>query len=280
MTDEKQQAERSAHAESFDGLLLVGHGTRDAHGLNEARTLARLTAKRLPGVAVQLCFLELAEPDISAGVARLVDQGVRRLTVMPLLLFSAGHAKRDIPRQVEMAANHHPQLHVEMAGHLGLHPRVLELSALRHRQTVSGAPPVAEQDTLLLLVGRGSRDDESRDEMTQFAALRRKEHESAVAPVCFVAMSRPLLPEGLAEAANSGKQRIVVQSHLLFAGELVRRVSRHVNDAAQRHGGLQWLVTQHLGAHELLADAIVDIAGGNFTHSDNRAKKFASNCRI
>src|SRR5436190_669000 len=85
------------------GLLLVGHGTRDAEGLAEFASLARLVMERLPEFAVEPCFLELAEPDIPTAVHRLMASGIRQLTVAPLLLFAAGHAKRDIPMTVAEA---------------------------------------------------------------------------------------------------------------------------------------------------------------------------------
>jgi sirohydrochlorin cobaltochelatase len=85
------------------GLLVVGHGTRNSHGLAEFGEVARQVAELADEFAVEACFLELAEPTIAMGVQRLLQRGVERLTVAPLLLFAAGHAKRDIPTAVEEA---------------------------------------------------------------------------------------------------------------------------------------------------------------------------------
>src|SRR5436190_70542 len=82
------------------GLLLVGHGTRDSAGLAEFRELHRLLVERAGELPVESCFLELAEPNISAGIEALLARGVRQIVVAPLLLFAAGHAKRDIPEGV------------------------------------------------------------------------------------------------------------------------------------------------------------------------------------
>ena len=82
------------------GLLLVGHGTRDERGLAEFQAIARQVAELAASTAVQACYLEIAEPDIPTAVRRLLDTGVRHLTVAPLLLFAAGHALRDIPMAV------------------------------------------------------------------------------------------------------------------------------------------------------------------------------------
>ena len=88
---------------SRKGLLLVGHGTRDPAGLAEFREVAGKVAELAPEFRTEACFLELAEPDIGTAVGRLLEARIERLIVAPVLLFSAGHAKRDIPAAVEAA---------------------------------------------------------------------------------------------------------------------------------------------------------------------------------
>ena len=111
-----------------DGLLLVGHGTREEAGVAEFLAVAELVRQRT-ATLVEPCFLELARPMIAEGVARLAERGARRITVVPALLFAAGHAKRDIPLAVAETAVRFPELSVRYAAPLECHDRVLELSA-------------------------------------------------------------------------------------------------------------------------------------------------------
>ncbi|MBI1902775.1 MAG: CbiX/SirB N-terminal domain-containing protein, partial [Planctomycetia bacterium] len=122
-----------------DALLLAAHGTRDAVGLAQTRELRRLIAPRVPGLAVELGFLELAHPTIAEAVARLVSCGARRLTVSPLLLFAAGHAKDDIPTQLARCMHEHRELSFRLAKPLACHPKLIELSEIRFREA-SGPP--------------------------------------------------------------------------------------------------------------------------------------------
>ena len=86
------------------GLLLVGHGTRSRQGEGEFLEVAEQVSRRLTGVCVEPACLELTELTIPQGVSRLVERGARQIVVVPLLLFAAGHAKRDIPAAAEAAA--------------------------------------------------------------------------------------------------------------------------------------------------------------------------------
>jgi len=259
------------------GLLLVGHGTRSDVGTQQFRALADSLAHILAPLPVEPAFLELQQPDIDAAVSRLVDRGIERLVTMPLLLFAAGHAKRDIPQQVSAALTRRGQTHIEQTqlAHLGCHPALVELSSrrmeeafkrvgwsqaapVRHRRTGLPSEPEAVgrrslrelvppySDTCLLLVGRGSHDDSATAEMHEFAQLREKDLRGIKTEVAFLAMARPLLHEQLAKLAGQDYGRVMVQPHLLFHGELVESIERQVAEMAAGHPQQEWIVTPPL----------------------------------
>ncbi|HZZ30122.1 MAG TPA: sirohydrochlorin chelatase [Pirellulales bacterium] len=281
-----------------NGLLLVGHGTRNARGLNEFWTVARQVAELADEFVVEPSFLELAEPAIPAAVERLLQQGVERLTVAPILLFAAGHAKRDIPAAVAEAVRGHDDkaatggraaaenVAVNYLGALECHPKILELSAQRFAEAVRDKPHVDAAETLLLLVGRGSSHADAIAAMRKFAALRNPYSDVDRVETCFVAVAQPTLEEGLSLAAHSGYRRIVVQPHLLFTGEVLEQIAEEVArvqeagnnvqtykaatvgragaelERASSMGGprdQEWIIAHPLGPSPLVAEAMVEI---------------------
>jgi sirohydrochlorin cobaltochelatase len=260
----REPAESASAAPPFDGLLLVGHGTRESAGVAEFGEFARKVAARLAPVPVAPCFLELAEPLIADGVDSLAAQGVRRMVVAPVLLFAAVHAKLDIPEAVTAALAGRPPMSWRQASHLGLDPRVLELSARRFAAAVDAAEAehekVSPDETLLVVVGRGSRDPEALAEFAEYAAR----HAAAVGcrnyQTAFLAMAVPTLSAALDRAAASRYRRIVVQPHLLFGGVLVEQVRDEVAGRQRSTPEKQWQATGHLGPDELLVAAVVEAA--------------------
>lgn len=240
------------------GLLLVGHGTRDPAGLEEVRSVAQQAASVCPQLIVEHCFLELAAPGIARGIETCVQRGVRRLVIQPLLLFAAGHAKADIPAEVHRARDRYPAVQIVIAPHLGCHPQLLELSELRYAAALAGRPAVADAETLLLLVGRGSRDPEANSELVCFSRLRWERRRLGRVETCFMALTWPSLAEGLAAATKLAQRRIVVQPHLLFRGELLTRIYAEAGAAAARDPDHEWIMAHHLGPHSLLAAALLD----------------------
>src|SRR5437870_4104997 len=90
------------------GLLLIGHGTRDPIGQAEFLQTVELVRARCGELPVEYGYLELAEPPIAAGVAALVRAEVTEIIAAPVLLFAAGHAKDDIPRELANAVEQFP----------------------------------------------------------------------------------------------------------------------------------------------------------------------------
>lgn len=243
---------------SCTGLLLVGHGTRSQIGRDEFLALSGQLGKQWPN-PVEPAFLELAEPTIGQAMSRLVDRGARRVVVMPMLLFAAGHAKDDIPAAVQAAGKElglSPES-VRHAEHLGCEPAIVELSRRRFTEALQGRPPVPAEQTCHVLVGRGSCDESATAEMHEFA---RQREANAVA---FLAMAQPAVAEALAAIAAQNWRRIVVQPHLVFHGELLDRLLAQVRSIAARHPEQEWIVTSYLGqglasgaAGTLLAEAV------------------------
>ena len=242
------------------GLLVVGHGTRYEPGVAEFRQAAQQVAERLPGTVVEACFLELAQPTLEAGIDRAVERGVERLIVAPLILFAAGHAKQDIPALVAAAAARHPRLVTRQARPLECHPAIIELSTQRCQQALQNRPEISSGDTLLLMVGRGSRDSDANSEMFRFARLRWERWPAGWLETCFVAMTEPSLGRGLSLAGRLPVRRVVIQPHLLFQGELLHGLHHAVSDFRRRMRAIDWVVTGHLGPDALLADALIERA--------------------
>jgi sirohydrochlorin cobaltochelatase len=236
-------------------LLLVGHGTRSDVGKRQFLELTVRVAKNLAPLRVEPAFLELSLPDIEAAIKKLVPAQISRLVTLPLLLFAAGHAKRDIPEAVRAALVRFGLSHVTQiqAAHLGCHPALIALSQRRMNEILADKLPIAASETCLLLVGRGSHDESATAEMHEFARLRQLAQRRMRVEVAFLAMAQPLLQERLVYVTSQNFRRVIVQPHLLFQGELVDAVEEQVAQARDRNPKIEWLVTSPL------ADAVGNV---------------------
>lgn len=238
---------------SLPGVVVVGHGTASAQGLDEARRLTLLVAGRLPGAAVELGFLELAAPSIAEAVGRLAARGCRDIVAAPLLLFRAGHARRDVPAALAAAAAGHG-LGVRQAEPLGAHPAIVALARRRLDEAGAGRAGVA---TRLAFVGRGASDPRAVCQVCR-VALAATAGRPEPLHLGFAAAARPTLDEALEQAAAApGVRRVVVQPHLLFAGHVEGQVETAVERGRAARPDVEWLRAARLGPDPLVAEAVV-----------------------
>ena len=243
------------------GVLVVGHGTADPVGAEETRAVARQAAAFLPNVPVELGFLEVIGPSIGDAMQVLAAQGCRRLVVAPLLLLTAGHARRDVPEAVIDAAQQHG-LEVTQSAALGCHPELLALSRQRRREALAERPTLDPAETVAVVLGRGSS---AADGVAQFRAWAAASlaGDATVHPdfeIGFAAAARPTLDEALAAAAARRPRRIVVQPHLLFQGHVEHQVTDAVTRWRAKCPQIDWVQVSRLGADRHVAEALVSRA--------------------
>jgi sirohydrochlorin cobaltochelatase len=243
------------------GLLVVGHGTADPAGAEETRTVARLVAAMLPGVSVELGFLEVIGPSIDDACAALAARGCTAAVAAPLLLFTAGHARRDVPEALAAAARAH-RIAVAQSAAFGCHPAIVDLSRRRRTEAVAPLPPAAADETVLVAIGRGSSAPDAGAQLREFIEATHVDdpHRAGAVELGFVAAARPTVDEALAHAIARRPRRIVVQPHLLFRGHVEDQVSGAVRRCQGLHPEVEWVVVPRLGADPLVAAAVAERA--------------------
>ncbi|MEO1528592.1 MAG: sirohydrochlorin chelatase [Planctomycetota bacterium] len=240
-----------------DGVLLIGHGTRDENGTREFFELACELGRRCAPVPVEGCLLEFQRPTIAEGWDALVASGVKQIHVAPLLLFAAGHAKQDIPDAIRECALRTPEIGHLQTGPLSRSRSIIDLVTRRVSEAAQQHQITIDSSTAVVFVGRGSYDPCAQADMRllgEIVASRLSLQHHAVA---FYAMAEPRLPEVLDQVAcTSGVANLIVQPHLLFQGRLYDAIKRQVNEAMQRHPAMRFFVGEYLGPVAAVADAI------------------------
>jgi sirohydrochlorin cobaltochelatase len=240
-----------------DGILLVGHGTRDANGTREFFELTARLAEHVAPIPVEGCLLEFQQPTIPEGWHRLVERGVKRVLVTPLLLFAAGHARQDIPEAIAACAEQTPDVSHQQSPPLSRSGPIINLLTQRIDQAARRAGLARDPSTALVMVGRGSHHPCATSDMRVLGEIVGTRVGFSVLDVGFYAMAEPKLPEVLDRVAASPAVRsIVVQPHLLFQGRLFDAIRRQVDEAASRHPDVSFATGDYLGPTEEVAHAI------------------------
>ncbi len=110
-------------------LILFAHGSRDARWMQPFLRLQDMLRAQMPGVAVELAFLELMEPRLPELIGKLAGEGIDAATVVPVFFGQGGHVLRDLPILVEGARARHPTIKITLAEAVGESDGVLRAVA-------------------------------------------------------------------------------------------------------------------------------------------------------
>lgn len=231
----------------MEGLLLVGHGTRYQPGNLQFLALAAALAERLPGIAVEAAFLEHAEPGIQAGIDRLAARGVKGAALLPLFLFAAGHARRDVPAAIALGRRRHPGLRLTCGDVLGVHPSLVSICAEHLTAAEAALPERDRSETAILLVGRGSSEPEANADLSKVARLLWEQTRYGLVECAYSDVTWPSVPEGLERCRRLGAGRIILLPYFLFRGVLMERLRAVGSSWQERHPGMEVLLAGEAG---------------------------------
>ncbi len=230
-------------------LMVVGHGTRDSDGLEEFWTLAGHIREAAGELPVGFGFIELAEPQVDAGIDELVARGSRDVVSVPLVLLAAGHLKNDGPAALTRARSRHPGVDFRMGRDLGIDPVVLEI--VEDRARAAGGDAV-------VLVGRGSSDPDATSDLYKVARLLSDNRGLGMVEPAFAGVAQPSVSDALERCRRLGATRVAVVPFFLFTGVLVPRIYAEAAAYAAEHDDLTVVAGAHLGPDRRLARLVLE----------------------
>ncbi len=237
-------------------VLLVGHGSREPGANAEFEALAAAYGAARPHLDVEVAYVELARPLVAEALSSLAARaGTRRIVVVPLFLFAAGHAKSDLPLLLDDARRRFPGVAIDAAPALGVHPSLVDVAYDRAAVALSGDAAVRAR-TLLLVVGRGSSDPDANGDFCKVARLVGENRGLLHVEPTFAGITTPTVEASLDRVARMRPDRLVVLPYLLFGGRLVARIAAQVEAFAARHPWIGASIAPHLGHDERLLDLV------------------------
>jgi sirohydrochlorin cobaltochelatase len=257
------------------GVLVCGHGSRNRLAVGEFASLAEQLRQMLAPVPVAHGYLEFARPILRDGLEDLRRQGVRHVLAVPAMLFAAGHAKNDIPSVLNTWAAK-TGIRVDYGRELGVDLQMIQAAGARIRSCLeqadaaavaAGLAAVPADQTLLVVVGRGSSDPDANSNVAKVTRMLVEGFGFGWGETVYSGVTFPLVEPGLRQVVRLGYRRVVVFPYFLFSGVLVSRIREHTQRVAADHPGVEFLEAGYLGDHPLVlatfAERVEEILRGD-----------------
>ncbi len=252
-------------------MLVVGHGSRDADGVDEFWVLASTIRAAASDLLTGFGFIELASPNVDEAIDDLVAAGATEIVSVPLVLLAAGHLKNDGPAALARARARHPEVHFSLARDLGIEPGVLEIAADRIRDAAGDADP---EKLGVALIGRGCSDPDACADLWKVSRLLADGRGLGTVEPGFVSIATPSVPETLERLRLLGTGTAVVAPFFLFSGVLRNRIYNEAAAWAQEHPEVEVRCASHLGPDPRLVQLVLE------RYREARAGDVRMNCDL
>ena len=233
-------------------ILYIAHGSRIQAGIAEAKSFIETVKPYIQVPIQEVCFLELASPSIKEGIENCIKKGAKSISVIPILLLSANHAKQDIPEEIANAMEQHPNITVTMGKPLGLHENLIETIHERVMDKVINK----DEGISLLLVGRGSSDPSVEKDLSQIAQEVKRKFDYKKVDTCFLYGSGPSFEEAIQKLRNEKVlHRVYIVPYLLFTGLLKIGIQKKIGEQFSNN---EVVLCESLGYNEKVRDVLIE----------------------
>jgi sirohydrochlorin cobaltochelatase len=135
---ESLAAEKEVLPPKDTAVLVVARGSSDPDSNSDVAKLSRLLFEKRPYLTVEYAYQAVARPRVDEGVRRCWQLGAKQVVVLPYILFT-GRVEADL-RRVYQQTGEELKLRMIQAGHLGIHPLLVEVTAQRLHEAIEGTP--------------------------------------------------------------------------------------------------------------------------------------------
>ena len=234
----------------MEAVLYICHGTRIRDGQIGALQFIERCKEKVNVPIQEACFLELAEPTIEEAFARCIKQGATKIVAVPILLLTAGHAKKDIPEILLSLAEAHPEIEVVYGTPFGVHDKLVDVLMDRIREANS----MIDKDATVLLVGRGSSDPDVKRDLNEIALMLERRGGFLKVDICFLTAAEPTFEQGL--RGLTGNKQVYIVPYILFTGLLMRQIAADVSQLLVDSSNI--FLCSFLGYHTILEDILAE----------------------
>ncbi|MCA1011522.1 sirohydrochlorin chelatase [Halobacillus halophilus] len=235
---------------SMQAVLYVSHGSRVEETRSEAVACIEKAQAHVNVPLSQICYLEIASPNVADGVKELVQKGATEIAVIPVLLLSAGHYYKDLPEEIKQMQERFPSVTFTYGKPLGVQERLVDVLVDRLKAVTDTEPTSLN----LLLVGRGSRSPETKRDIESIAHMLKSKTNASNVDVCYLAACGPTFEEGLTTSLSREGEGTVVVPYLWFTGLLIHSMQDRMEELKREGYSIE--MTHYLQDHPGIVEAL------------------------
>lgn len=241
------------------GLLIVDRGSREKEAKDELECISARVKERGGYDYCSYCFLEVVPPFIKEGIAKALESGIDKLTVVPYFLYPGKKVKAAVTDAMRLQSETRTKFLVTRP--MSMHRTMIDLVDRRVAAALEASgQSVPRGGVDVLVIGHGSVDPNAQISMRYVVDGLRPRYRHV--RYCFLELEEPNIAQGVASCKADDPETLVIVFYFLHEGAHVKRdIYADLNPALKESGLERALITRHIGADEMMVDLILERAG-------------------
>lgn len=199
----------------MDAVIYLAHGSQRSAANEKFVDFIKKAMQHSPISIQAYGFMEHAEPSIAQAIESCIEQGAKRMKVIPVFLLPGIHANVDIPIEL----GRYPDITFHYGKPLGVDDIMVDILV----DSLADAGFGARDHEAVLLVGHGSRLPEAGAQFDRLA-LRLAEEAACIVHPAYV--TTPVYYQEM--AAKLAGMKIYILPHFLFSGGFTDKMKREL----------------------------------------------------
>lgn len=242
----------------MNGVLYIAHGSQKREKNQALGVFVHALHEQVGShIPYRIAFLEHDEETIDKGASSMIQQGVTHVITVPLLLFAATHALRDIPNEIAEVKNKFPEIEFQFGDTFGHRAGTVQILEERIQQAIIQEGLTESKDgTACILIAHGTkRYPTPQQQLEEIADHLQEQLQIKIFPTN-IRGREPFLPVTI-EAMNAF-QNVIILPFFMFNGHLVDEIHEKLK-AATLHRFDQLIMTETLDFDERMIPDIVEV---------------------
>ena len=96
--------------EAKQAVVIVSHGSRNLKAQSQFENLTKKIKAKIKYIRIEGAFFQLAQPNLTAVIEQLVQEGFKQLSIVPFFLMHGNHVAHDIPELIQQEQKKYPDV--------------------------------------------------------------------------------------------------------------------------------------------------------------------------
>ena len=239
--------------------MICGHGSRHKDTSTEFQNFIKEIKKRFPKNPLSYGFLEISSPNVKLELTKLIRAKTSRILTVPVMLFAAGHIKKDIPDLIKASLSGNSSTKIKISREIGLDQKLIKAAKQKIEETQqTSSQSISKKETLLMMVGRGTSMEKVNKKIEKISRSLRNQIKFLDNDTSFMGITGPRFENSLIISARRKFKRIIIFPYFLFTGVLLDRIHSVTNKISKKFPETEFLISPCFKDHPLVIDAFAD----------------------